>query len=51
MPYRLLVVEPGQTIESAVSTTHAKMPSLAQLQKAVGGYIETVPHLTSFTQL
>lgn len=50
MTHRMLVIQPGQTIEESVSTTHAKSPNLGELQRAVGGCIETVPHLTSFTQ-
>jgi hypothetical protein len=47
MPYITITVKPYDTLATAARDCHGKTPSLKVLQKAVGGYIETVPHLTS----
>lgn len=45
MSYRLTVLKPDGT---RVETFHDKSPGLEVLQKAVGGYIETIPLFTKF---
>lgn len=45
MSYRLTVLKPDG---SRVETFHDKSPGLEVLQKAVGGYIETIPLFTKF---
>lgn len=47
MTHVTLTVRPGQDLEEGERAEHRGSPRLAVLQKLVGGYIETVPHLTS----
>jgi len=47
MTYVTLTVQPGQVLDQAARAEHKKTPDLKTLQGLVGGYIETVPHLTS----
>lgn len=48
MAYRVFVLK---TNGEVVISTQAKRPELDQLQKAVGGYIETLPGFTKFEGL
>ena len=47
MTHVTLTVQPGQVLDQAAQAEHKKTPDLKTLQGLVGGYIETVPHLTS----
>lgn len=46
MPYNIFVIYASGAVEHSMQN---EAPKLAQLQKAVGGYIETVPYFTNFT--
>ena len=47
MPYITLTVAPWTALDNAVRIEHKTSPSLKMLQMIIGGYIKTVPHLTS----
>jgi hypothetical protein len=48
MPYNVYVIRANGKVEHS---TQPKAPQLAQLQAAVGGYIETVPYFTKYNGL
>lgn len=48
MSYTVVVMSPDGR---RVRTTQARRPDLDQLQRAVGGFIETVPHFTRLGEL
>lgn len=48
MPYKIFIIKVDGTREE---TTQDKEPKLDQLQQAVGGPIETIPHFTKYEDL